>query len=181
MRRRRRLGVVSGTGLPIVLAKRLQRGDADADRALDVFPVAGVARELRRAYPSAAGLSSERRHRLPPKPEVLVTGTCPSASSSSLGRAAMRTITAARASSGTPSAAAIRSAPARATRFRLPGLQSGDGVLRQPARCGQGELRRAGPPAGGLEPGRREAGSAPFRAGGIADIVIYESCKMVAR
>ena len=67
------LGVVSGTGLPVMLVDRLQAGDQDVVRALKAFDP-GIAREIMDKYlvegPSPANL----RRKLPPKPEVLVTG-----------------------------------------------------------------------------------------------------------
>ncbi len=46
------LGVVSGTGLDVVLARRLQDGDKDGAvrRALEAFPVPAVARRIRDRY-----------------------------------------------------------------------------------------------------------------------------------
>ncbi|HUO09871.1 MAG TPA: nitronate monooxygenase [Phycisphaerae bacterium] len=46
------LGVVSGTGLPVVMARRLQMGDAGGHvrRALAHFPVAGVAARILKRY-----------------------------------------------------------------------------------------------------------------------------------
>lgn len=67
------LGVVSGTGLPVLLVDRLQAGDRDAVRALNAF-APDIAGEIIDEYfvdgPAAAG-----RRKLPPKPEVLVTGS----------------------------------------------------------------------------------------------------------
>ncbi len=68
------LGVVSGTGLPVMLVNRLQSGDQDVVRALKAFHP-GIAREILDEY-LVEGLSrAKRRCKLPPKPEVMVTGT----------------------------------------------------------------------------------------------------------
>lgn len=50
--RRGQLGVVSGTGLDTVLARRLQDGDATGDvrRAMSAFPIPEVAPEVERTY-----------------------------------------------------------------------------------------------------------------------------------
>lgn len=68
---KRVLGVISGTGLPIVLVDRLQRGHPDTVRALKAFNP-DIAQEILHDY--ATKLPGERR-KLPPKPEVLVTGS----------------------------------------------------------------------------------------------------------
>jgi NAD(P)H-dependent flavin oxidoreductase YrpB (nitropropane dioxygenase family) len=49
---RGQLGVVSGTGLDTVLVRRLQDGDATGDlrRAMNAFPIPGVAPEVERTY-----------------------------------------------------------------------------------------------------------------------------------
>ena len=66
------LGVVSGMGLPVLLVDRLQAGDTNAVRALNAFdPV--IAREIMDEY-LAVGRGAMDRFKLPPKPEVLVTG-----------------------------------------------------------------------------------------------------------
>ncbi len=54
------LGVVSGTALDTVLARRLQDGDPDGDlrRALDHFPVPELAERIRRRYFRPAGRAS---------------------------------------------------------------------------------------------------------------------------
>src|SRR5664279_4970853 len=51
------LGVVSGTGLDLMLARRLQDGDADGSmrRALAAFPVAGAATRILKKYFRAGG------------------------------------------------------------------------------------------------------------------------------
>lgn len=67
------LGVVSGTGLPVVLAGRLQAGDPDTVRALRAFDQP-AAREIMDEYYRDPG-GSKSRPKLPPKPEVLVTGS----------------------------------------------------------------------------------------------------------
>jgi len=65
------LGVVSGTGLPVILVNRIQARDADALRALRSFHP-GIAREILDEY--LPGRRSGGRAKLPPKPEVMVTG-----------------------------------------------------------------------------------------------------------
>ncbi len=67
------LGVVSGTGLPLIMVNRMQRRDPDAIRALEAFdPI--IAKEIFDEYlpPEGAIL---KRYKIPPKPEVLVNGT----------------------------------------------------------------------------------------------------------
>jgi len=71
--RARVLGVVSGTGLPVILVDRLQSGDQDVVRALNAFDP-GTAREIMDEYLVEGAPSAKRRWKLPPKPEVLVTG-----------------------------------------------------------------------------------------------------------
>jgi nitronate monooxygenase len=71
--RARVLGVVSGTGLPVMLVHRLQSGDQDVVRALNAFDP-GIAREIVDEYLVEGSPSAKRRWKLPPKPEVLVTG-----------------------------------------------------------------------------------------------------------
>lgn len=67
------LGVVSGTGLPVILVDRLQAGDADVVRALKAFdPV--IAQEIMDEYLVDGPSRANRRCKLPPKPEVMVTG-----------------------------------------------------------------------------------------------------------
>lgn len=70
----RALGVVSGTGLPVMLVDRLQAGDPDVARALGAFDPE-IAREILDAYWRDQPLLAGRRRKLPPKPEVVVTGT----------------------------------------------------------------------------------------------------------
>lgn len=67
------LGVVSGTGLPVMLVDRLQAGDHDVVRALKAFHP-GIAREIMDKYFVEGPSSANSRRKLPPKPEVLVTG-----------------------------------------------------------------------------------------------------------
>jgi len=71
--RARVLGVVSGTGLPVMLVDRLQKGDQDVVRALNAFDPC-VAREIMDEYLVESPSPVKRRWKLPPKPEVLVTG-----------------------------------------------------------------------------------------------------------
>ena len=67
------LGVVSGTGLPVILVDRLQAGDQDVVRALNAFdPV--IAREIMDEFLGEAPSARKRQRKLPPKPEVIVTG-----------------------------------------------------------------------------------------------------------
>lgn len=68
------LGVVSGTGLPVMLVDRLQAGDQDVVRALKAFDP-GIAREIMDEYLVEGPSPANRRCKLPPKPEVMVTGT----------------------------------------------------------------------------------------------------------
>jgi NAD(P)H-dependent flavin oxidoreductase YrpB (nitropropane dioxygenase family) len=67
------LGVVSGTGLPVILVDRLQAGDQDVVRALNAFDP-GIAQEIMDEYLVEGQSRANRRRKLPPKPEVLVTG-----------------------------------------------------------------------------------------------------------
>jgi len=67
------LGVVSGTGLAITTVLRLRKGDSDTRRALEAFPVPDFAQGIiERCW-----LNTDRsaRFRLPPKPEILVSGS----------------------------------------------------------------------------------------------------------
>ena len=67
------LGVVSGTGLAITTVLRLRKGDSDTRRALEAFPVPEIAEAIIERY----WLNTDRsaRFRLPPKPEILVSGS----------------------------------------------------------------------------------------------------------
>ncbi len=67
------LGVVSGIGLPMTLALGLQKGDRDAKRALEAFPVPRIAEEILGQY--WLSTTGSGKSKLPPKPELLVTGT----------------------------------------------------------------------------------------------------------
>lgn len=70
---KRVLGVVSGTGLPILMVNRLQRRDPNAIMALEAFdPV--IANEIFDEYLAPEG-KKLNRYKIPPKPEVLVNGT----------------------------------------------------------------------------------------------------------
>jgi nitronate monooxygenase len=62
------LGVVSGTGLDVVLARRLQLGDPGGHvrRALEFFPVHGVAERILERYYVAGGKSSDQSFRVKP-------------------------------------------------------------------------------------------------------------------
>lgn len=68
------LGVVSGTGLPVMLVERLQAGDRDVVRALRAFDP-DIACEILDEYFVEGPAAAKRRRKLPPKPEVVVTGT----------------------------------------------------------------------------------------------------------
>ena len=68
------LGVVSGTGLPVILVNRLQKGDPDALRALRAFHP-GIAQEIINEYQPPSNGRTGKPAKLPPKPEVMVTGT----------------------------------------------------------------------------------------------------------
>jgi nitronate monooxygenase len=66
------LGVVSGTGLDTILARRLQRGDAGGHvrRALSHFPIAGVAQRILDRNFVAGGKRRDERFRSKPVPAV---------------------------------------------------------------------------------------------------------------
>jgi nitronate monooxygenase len=66
------LGVVSGTGLAVVLARRLQIGDPGGDmrRALEHFPVPGVAQNVLNAYFIPAGKAPDQPFVLTPIPQL---------------------------------------------------------------------------------------------------------------
>lgn len=61
------LGVVSGTGLPILMVDRLQKGDSNTIRALNAFPIPEITKEIFDIYANSK--------KMPPKPQVLITGT----------------------------------------------------------------------------------------------------------
>jgi nitronate monooxygenase len=65
--RRGQLGVVSGTGLDQILARRLQRGDADGSlrRAIYHFPCSETARHALADYFIEGGISDHKRFRSP--------------------------------------------------------------------------------------------------------------------
>jgi NAD(P)H-dependent flavin oxidoreductase YrpB (nitropropane dioxygenase family) len=60
------LGVVSGTALDLVLARRLQRGDLDMRRAVEAFPDADVAARVLEAYFREDGLPEGRPYKAIP-------------------------------------------------------------------------------------------------------------------
>ena len=66
------LGVVSGTLLAVVLARRLADGDAAGDmrRALDAFPVPGVAKRILDAYFIEGGRAPSKPYRGVPMPSL---------------------------------------------------------------------------------------------------------------
>jgi NAD(P)H-dependent flavin oxidoreductase YrpB (nitropropane dioxygenase family) len=66
------LGVVSGTGLDLVLTRRLQIGDPGGHtrRALDLFPISGVAERILERYYIPGGKASDRPFRSKPQPAV---------------------------------------------------------------------------------------------------------------
>jgi NAD(P)H-dependent flavin oxidoreductase YrpB (nitropropane dioxygenase family) len=66
------LGVVSGTGLDIVVARRLQDGDPDGDlrRALDAFPVREVADEVLEHYYLEGGRPEGQPYVAIPRPSL---------------------------------------------------------------------------------------------------------------
>jgi NAD(P)H-dependent flavin oxidoreductase YrpB (nitropropane dioxygenase family) len=66
------LGVVSGTLLPVVLARRLQQGDSDGHmrRALSQFPVPALAERILSAYFVRGGLPADKPFRLTPLPAL---------------------------------------------------------------------------------------------------------------
>jgi len=66
------LGVVSGTGLPIVLARGLQSGDATGQlrHALQQFPIAGVAQRILDRYFIEGGKASGAAFKLSPMPTL---------------------------------------------------------------------------------------------------------------
>ena len=69
------LGVVSGTGLDIVLSRRLQDGDPDGDvrRALAAFPVAEVADEVLGHYFLEGGRAPGQPYLATPRPSLSPT------------------------------------------------------------------------------------------------------------
>jgi nitronate monooxygenase len=66
------LGVVSGTGLDTLIARRLQDGDPGEHvrRALDAFPIDGVAERIIEKYFIDGGKEPEERYRSKPMPRV---------------------------------------------------------------------------------------------------------------
>lgn len=66
------LGVVSGTLLAVVLARRLQQGDLSGDvrRALSRFPVPGVADRILATYFVSGGQAADAAFKLTPMPNV---------------------------------------------------------------------------------------------------------------
>lgn len=67
------LGVISGTGLAILMTNRLQKRDPDTIRALGAFDPE-ITKEIFDAYLPAEARLPGQRYKLPPKPEVLITG-----------------------------------------------------------------------------------------------------------
>ena len=70
--RRGQLGVVSGTLLPVVLARRLQGGDADGNlsRALAAFPDQAVARRVTERYLTTGGKAADMPYAAVPMPSA---------------------------------------------------------------------------------------------------------------
>lgn len=66
------LGVVSGTLLPVVLARRLQQGDLDGHmrRALAYFPIPNIAERILTTYFVEGGLASKASFKLTPMPAL---------------------------------------------------------------------------------------------------------------
>jgi nitronate monooxygenase len=66
------LGVVSGTALAVILARRLQEGDLHGHlhRALQYFPVAGVASRILDKYYIAGGKAADQPFKSLPLPGV---------------------------------------------------------------------------------------------------------------
>jgi nitronate monooxygenase len=64
------LGVVSGTALDLVLARRLQDGDPEGDmrRALDAFPFRGMAERVKERYFIPGGKKADQPYRTLPMP-----------------------------------------------------------------------------------------------------------------
>jgi len=64
------LGVVSGTAVACILARRLQNGDADGQmrRALEQFPVPGIAEKILADYYIPGGKSANAPYKLTPLP-----------------------------------------------------------------------------------------------------------------
>jgi nitronate monooxygenase len=64
------LGVVSGTLLPVVQARRLQQGDVGGDlrRAFDAFPLPAIAERVWREFFVAGGLAATQPFNLTPMP-----------------------------------------------------------------------------------------------------------------
>ena len=65
------LGVVSGTGLAVVLARRLQDGDSEGHlrRAIANFPVPGVGERILEHYYIPGGKAADAPYRLTPMPQ----------------------------------------------------------------------------------------------------------------
>ncbi len=70
--RRGQLGVVSGTLLPVVLARRLQGGDADGSlsRALAAFPDRAVAQRVTERYLTTGGKAADMPYAAVPMPSA---------------------------------------------------------------------------------------------------------------
>lgn len=66
------LGVVSGTGLDLVLTRRLQLGDPGGHtrRALELFPISGIVERILNRYYIPGGKSPDRPYRSKPQPAV---------------------------------------------------------------------------------------------------------------
>lgn len=70
------MGVVSGTGLGVVLARRLQQGDPDGHlrRALAHFPIPGVAARVRERFFVPGGKADDQPFNLAPMPNLQSDG-----------------------------------------------------------------------------------------------------------
>lgn len=66
------LGVLSGTGLPSVLVKKLQDNDPDFTRAIKAFPVPEIAQQILSRYkPRTPKMIERRLYKLAPEPAIL--------------------------------------------------------------------------------------------------------------
>ncbi len=70
------LGVVSGTGLPVLMANKLQDGDIGGHirRALEAFPIPALAQQILDKYFYKQRKPASSKYIIPPKPSDLVVG-----------------------------------------------------------------------------------------------------------